>query len=769
MPDFGSSPLEPSPVPEPLINDADSSGLKRPNPFAADVCADPLDVKEGGSVAAMNRDVVSQIALAIDERQQQAGQGNGSPIMLLTAPRAGYGKTHLLGRVAAAAGGQVTLVPLAFRMEDEIGRPAVGLRGVEALARAAGARNGWSRLRETCAGVCATLLLRLIKDGRLPCANPEQAMRVLSTDPGEIFAAQGSARLIGDWLRKHFNQLRKPLADIATELTGRTQVADFEKWVQTSLAIASDGDSASIDELRGLASSGAGSGCETWLRLLSVWRPVIVLVDHLDGFYRNEQAGLRIAMLLLDLTELEGVHVVLSLNQDVWQATFGHHLPSALEDRLTASQVLLRGLTAGDAADLVRLRLEQAGVSGDEAASFQKFIDVKRYFLGRPLGSVSARVFLRHAVQQWQMFLLSTESGGEDLHEPLIEEEPLLPVIHEAPPVVPFTGEVPVFDPRTSDYMRRVAEGLSEPVAALPQNELPHLPPPSPPAPQPPLTNDISVNEPESTPSPFTEDASVTSIPTLGAAASTRSASAFEKLREMLDKLRAADSNEKSGANGSHTPPPTVESASNGAAAARSARDVLLGRFEALRLQMGAEAESRQLDLTKLADLVYLAGKRFPLVHFDEVELPGLTGKSVARWTLKGSEILFGLSEFSDRRYWQTLALFAAGRQAEVAENAARTGEPVTQFKIVAFKSDRDNAGWSQLSSSDVFPPAIREHVDPVHLDVRSIAALYAMQRMIKEASTGAIKAEPALVMSVLARELDFFWKRVTRPMMQAK
>ena len=242
----------------------------------------------------------------------------------------------------------------------------------------------------------------------------------------------------------------------------------------------------------------------------------------------------------------------------------------------------------------------------------------------------------------------------------------------------------------------------------------------------------------------------------------------------MLDKLRAADSNEKNGSNGAHpsVPSSSVESTSGGTAAtnaARSARDTLLGRFEALRLQMGAEAESRQLDLTKLADLVHLAGKRFPLVHFDEVELPGLTGKSIARWTLKGAEILFGLSEFSDHRYWQTLALFAAGRQAEVAENAARTGEPVTQFKIVAFKSDRDNAGWSQLSSSDVFPPVIREHVDAIHLDVRSIAALYAMQRMIKEASTGAIKAEPALVMSVLARELDFFWKRVTRPILQAK
>jgi hypothetical protein len=31
-------------------------------------------------------------------------------------------------------------------------------------------------------------------------------------------------------------------------------------------------------------------------------------------------------------------------------------------------------------------------------------VDVKRYFLGRPLGSVSARTFLRHVAKQWDFF-----------------------------------------------------------------------------------------------------------------------------------------------------------------------------------------------------------------------------------------------------------------------------------------------------------------------------------------------------------------------------
>ncbi len=700
----------------------------------------------------MNRDVVSQIAAVIDERHRHAGGSGGQPLMLLTAPRAGYGKTHLLGRVAAAKGGQMCLVPLAFRLEDEIGFKAVGLRGSEALSRAAGSRAGWSRLRESCAGVCSVLLLRLIQGGRLPCANPDQAVRVLSADATDIFSEGGSARLIGDWLRKHFAQLRKPMADTAAEILGRPSSADFERWVQAVIAAASLGDSRSIGTIRDLAAE-SRDGCELWLRLMSLWRPVVLLVDHLDGFYRDESAGLRIAMLLLDLAEVEGAHVVLSLNQDVWQATFGHHLPSALEDRLTASQALIRGLTAEDAAELVRLRLREAAVSEDEAAKFLKFLDVRRFFMGRPLGSVSARVFLRHASQQWQAFLHSLDSGSTFENEEPREESGLLPVIDEpakASPKPPAPGEVTVFDRETSDYMKRVAEGLAEPVAALPQEQ----PRPSPGA------------------EPAAQQQGVASIPTLGTAVAARSTGAFEKLREMLDKVRQSEAKGGPSGNGSPAQAASVADRLSRVITSQPAaggdvfsRDALLGRFEALRLQMAAEAESRNLDLGKLADLVRLAGRRFPLVHFSEVELPGNPGRPAARWQLQGAEILFGLAEFADRRYWQTLAIFAAGRQAEIQEAAARSGEQAPQFKVLAFKSDRDTGAWNEMDREGIFPPALRDQVDALHLDTRSIASLYAMQRMIKEAETGAIKAEPAQVMSVLARELDFFWKRITRPL----
>jgi len=754
------------------------SAAERVNPFAEDVCAGPFGVDENRSVPGLNADILGQLTATIDERQSSAGRLGGQPLLLLTAPRAGYGKTHLLGRLAAAAGGQVVLVPLAFRLEDEIGISAVAVRGLESMARAEASREGWTKLREAAAGVCAMLVRRLIETDVLPCANKEQALRVLSGDPAEVFDEKGSARLIGDWVRRFEAQLRKPMTEQAMKRVPAIPAA-LEAWVDAMLNHALDGGMSKMAVLRTLAADESNEGPVTWLRLLGLWRPVVLLVDHLDAYYRNPEAGLRIASLLLDMSEMDGVHVVLSLNQDVWQATFGHHLPSAMEDRLTASQMLLRGIGESEAATLLRMRLQHAAVKDDELRDFEAFVDVKRYFLGRPLGSVSARTFLRHAAKQWEFFQQTLASPPPPaLIEPIKEADPdepgVLPLMTDTVTENETPSNVAIFDTGTTAAMKRMAEGLAEPEPALPQQaEKPlvpvngsHLPPPS---------GTVEIKETV----PLAKDAN----PEVQSPFSSRSAGAFENLREMLGKLRQpnvpASTSVESGTHAVATKLATVMSAVAPASMAAPAvaavpappptvatvapdaeRDALLGRYEALRMQMSAEAVSLPLDYTKLAELIRLAGRRFPLVRFSEHELPGMTGRFAMCWSLQGLEIVFGLANFADGSYWRTLAGFAAGRLAELSVNAV---EGTPKLKIATFKTDREQQSWVILQHSTAFPEVLRPHVDPIHLDTANVASLYAMQRIIKEAESGALQATPAQVMSVLARELDFFWKRVTR------
>jgi len=191
--------------------------------------------------------------------------------------------------------------------------------------------------------------------------------------------------------------------------------------------------------------------------------------------------------------------------------------------------------------------------------------------------------------------------------------------------------------------------------------------------------------------------------------------------------------------------------------------DALLGRFEALRLQMAPEAETQALDYTKLGELIRLAGRRFPLVRLTEHELPGMTGRHTMMWSVQGVELLFGLAPFADSAYWRVLAGFAAGRLADLTAEAERDGEPPVKLKLVTFKGDREHPAWQALYAGETIPLPLKPHLDAVHLDPQSVAALYAMQRIIKDAETGTVQAEPTQVMTVLARELDFFWKRITR------
>lgn len=728
------------------------------NPFLADVCSTPFEVVEGRSVAALNRDVVQQVAGALEDLSARPGK----PLLLLTAPRAGYGKTHLLGRVAEATGDQAVAMPLVFRSDTEVTWAGISFEAVEVLRRLPGRNQEWSRLRETCAGIFASLVLRLIRSGKLPCANREQAMRVLSADPTELFRDGTPAKLIGDWLRKHFGQLRRPLADLARDLPGS---GVMDGWMDALFSCAHHGTPASMDTVVQLA-TGSREAFLLWLRLVALWRPAVLFVDHLDGFYRMEKAGLRIATMLLELAGQEGVHVVLSLNQDVWQATFAHHLPSALEDRLTASQFLLRGLSARESAELVRLRLQGAGVSGAEAEKFERFLNLPRYFEGRPVGSVSARAFLRHLALQWQTFAELRARGEEPSESLLIDPEPAPETLGAISDTVP---DLSLFGQEDASFMRSAAASLAEPKPEMVDTPFSALPPA------------LVPGTPADFVSPFFQlpPAPVSVPPPLppaqAPATQPSGPEALEKLREMMDRLRAKSAEAQSPAS---EPSPaaaeplvpsqtaTTPSGSAGADTAGMGRsNDLLGRFEALRMQLTAEAEHRPLDLSKLGELIRLAGKRFPLVRFDEVELPAMGGRVAPRWNLQGQEIFFGVADFQDRSYWRSLARVVGERLSAAPSDSGKA----SQVKLVAFKSDRETLVWTALHGGDVFPDPVRSHVEALHLDTRSIAALYAMQRMIAEAESGQLNASPAQVMSVLARELDFFWKRVTRPVAVVK
>ena len=630
-------------------------------------------------------------------------------VILLSAPRAGHGKTHLLGRVATGLKDSALVVAVPWQFANDVTWEGTGSGLLADLAATS------DTLQKTCGGVCATLLRRLIQVGRIPSTNPEQALRVLAQDPLLIFHAEGSAKVIGEWFRRHFDQLRRPLA----EVSGVEDAGTAERWINAIYLYVEQPTAASFAALNQCLAPNAEASLAVLLKLITAWKPVVLVADHMDGLYRDAVAGQSVARLALALSGIKGVHLVLSMNQDLWDTSFGRNLPSAFEDRLTERSLALHGLNAHEAEALVRLRLADAQVDEKSSVAFLGFLDLERFFMGRLSGSVSARGLLRHAAVQWREFVIAPEkkeSHAESNAEGFLLETPL------------EKGALPSFDIPASEDSKR--DALVPTIITLMPG--------------------TAAAEPES----FLQE------PTTNLAVAPEKST--RKLRAILSHLKVdTDSVPLADTVLEHGQSSLIADSS----AIPAANETLQARFESLRNEFAQNGHASRIDWVTVSDLVRLAGKRFPVVHFDEVELPGLLGRSLPRWSMQGMEIVFGLNDFNDVRYWKTVSSFTAGRVAELAALAAASNEPAPQLKLVAFKGDFEGAGLAALIKDEVIPSALRAHVDAVHLDTRSLASLCAMRQLIREAEEGKMSTDdPTAVLSALASELDFFWKRVTRP-----
>lgn len=771
-----------------------SAALGHLHPFALDICSTWRDADEESSTSLNER--------ALEDLHVLQAEGR---VVLLSAPRAGHGKTHLLGRVAHRMSGEAVVATVPWQSAEDVSWAHCGSGVLHDLAT--GGARGTASLQTVCAGVLATLLRRLIQTGRIPSTDPAQALRVLAQDPMELFTEGGNARVIGDWFRRHFDQLRRPVAEISN-IEGPAAVED---WLKGFFDYVDDPSSARLSELQARMQDDSSVEVPRFLRLLTMWRPLVLVADHMDGLYRDPASGVAVARMTLALVSLPGVYVVLSVNQDLWETTFGRQLPSALEDRLNARNVTLRGLTAKDAQDLVVLRLGEAGVGADDVTSFLRFIDIDRYFLGRPIGSVSARGLLRHASQLWRHWLVVDDVTPGDFSESsqmpaegfLMEPAPVpVPMLSGTPPSAEAEDTGMLAANLAADAGGRVVS-LSGPGAGP-------LPPMSGPAPNlispatgnPPaggsagsgapfqFTSPISTAPPDSPSSPgaSNEGAPHTSFfpahpapamtPSSGAPVASApsemrlsglteaTATTFHKLRTMLANLKAAT--------GSAPLPgaafPLAEDApprhhgANGEATPPAASD-LQARFEQYRHEIANTGRPANVEFPVINDLVRLAGRRFPVINYDEVELPGLLGRSLPRWSSQGMELVFGLEDFSDNRYWKTVSTFMVGRLAELHASTMDGGQPAAaQVKLVLFKGDAEAAGLANLLREENIPPALGSIVDAIHLDPRSLASLYAMHQIIKETESGSVQADTNAVLNMLANELDFFWKRVLLP-----
>lgn len=412
--------------------------------------------------------------------------------ILLRAPRAGHGKTHLLSRIQHQLGASHEFIPLHAAFGSRIDATTVIDDTLRRLVRQLPAAGGLCVLDLVTRRLFAAALQPLVGSGEVPCQDREGALTALRTRPVETFDFHHPNAITAHWARENFEVLGQRLS---LELAQRCDlpVREIAFWVDALFRFAA-APLENPERVRVLAeivhrgSDVAMERLEALLGLLTLQIRVVLVADDLEGFSADESAALRLAAFLGSLRQsVDRLDVILSLNQDIWESAFVPRLSGGLADRLSEVVVELEPLKEAEMEALLDSRVPGLG------RRILDHIDV-------PAAGTHARGLIRAAGMAWlkatAMDAAPPVAAAVEVAAPAKEadswpapefepaaviSEPLVyqarvdspfqpepaapePVIFQPPVDAPFQTPRPAFVPQPAAVVPAVTEPAPEPV-----------------------------------------------------------------------------------------------------------------------------------------------------------------------------------------------------------------------------------------------------------------------------------------------------------------
>ncbi|MDB4421682.1 hypothetical protein N9268_01765 [Akkermansiaceae bacterium] len=431
-----------------------------PNPFGSTF--ESFGVPRGPLVEAVHQDQFKTLSGLLD-----SGEGQ---LISLRAPRAGFGKTMLLSRLRQARQAQALFVPVHLSdgrwVEGEFILEEILTQMSEVLP----AGGGLTRLDLHTRKLFAQGLMPMVYSGEVPCQDREGAIGSLRDRPTEAFDFHHEGAAIAQWSREQFGLLGPRLSSVLSKSSGASG-RDIGYWIDLffNYAIRPPSDVSRTADLmdsvfgdRSRFHSGAGflEGLGSFLNLITLVEPVILILDEVDGLSSDSDAALRAASCLTSLWEAAPrVSVILSVNDDVWDSAFVPRLPLGLRDRLEDVVVRLDSLTEDEAKALIIIR------AGDEAEKVIDRVDLDAEVL-------YPRGVLREAREVWDRRdeALPSASPVKEEIEKAEKPEPSAPAPVRAPaPMVQRLVAATNSRPQPTQEQPATFERVEPPTKAPPQ------------------------------------------------------------------------------------------------------------------------------------------------------------------------------------------------------------------------------------------------------------------------------------------------------------
>ena len=690
------------------------------NPFLDDVFVDqPANLPGVGRI---HHQVFSRVLEAVESLLSDNGPSSPSMgmgrVFLITAPEAGYGKSHLVARLRDHLGTIASTVVLPF----DRSRPAAWPVALSSVLRQLSMIN---RSRDLAVSlmdeVSRFFLSRLVLDAlasdsvkERDC--PEVAAKIRS-DFVSLFAQDSNSKIL-TWVDKRSADLaRFTNPDFSRNLgMGQTELVF---WTRVFVDLNVREESA-LERLRGLSSGEARERLLQLLRITTDYRPVMLVADGLDGFFASETAGMDITEIVNGIRERVPRSVTLvCLNEDVWDSVFKNRLPSAWLDRLTGETSHLLSITPEAAGDLVLSRLRRTSISDSAARRFLQRLSDDHLWVDAE-SKLSPRTVIRQAGELWKR-----EAGP--LLKQSKEEEDFAAIAME--PLSNLTDKAEFFTALQNDRPAPAASSTPPP--------LPRVAEINPPAANPFFVAPVRVRE--------TKLAGIDSI------ISDIRGSGKTVVSESPDVRLGDEASEPAGLNGGKAessfsftgvpkftttvPNPVRETGT----LTRATLEQILGRRE----QDLLSGPALTLDLERLERFIRTVGGQHTALGQHEERFPG--SRTVClRWNVRGQSVLTGFESPRNVYFWNNLL------QQSLASNR--------QEKIAAFSHSSEPFDPLLFSSFGFSPAVIRGRIDVIEMNDRELAMIYAADRTLRELENTP-EAEKAVQLITL--HLDPLWRRM--------
>jgi hypothetical protein len=739
------------------------------NPFIDDVFVDQPGNLPGAAQIhqrAFNR-IVDAVELLAGHSEQRSPADFLGRIVLVTAPRAGFGKSHLSARLRHHLQSVCTSLTVDLDSSRPVSWPVVLHSILRQFINASHASEGPAEnFERTGRYLLSQLTLSHLVSGTFEQQACPESVERLRTEFFDLYSPDSPKGML-NWIDKRSRELSRDADGGFLRALGLTS-NELGFWTRLVIDFHLRGDSA-LEPLRGLSNGEARERLLQWLRIAAFHRPILLLADGLDGFFRSETAGMEIAGLLTSIRESVPRSITLvSVNEDLWNSVFEDKLPSAWLDRITGDTESLGSISLEAACELVRFRLRRTEISEPGADQFVKRLRDDRGWLEED-ARLSPRVVLREASDLWNRearSFLRVEVPSPDSDTTLEEE------ISEKP-LSALTDKVEFFESLQQDRSSPSSSPPPLPESVPPREADPTADRPSEPAPSfpDPTRSEIPREEPEKPTFPdnpfYAEeenraeehlagiDSIIADIRGSGSTVVSETPSQNHPTSEPADPgifsaseepeiFSAGSLNVKPVRNGNaprdtSSPP---ESAPSGAAPAVNV-EVLLRQREEEMLRGGA----LRLDLARIEHFIRMVGGQHSGLSQTEERFPG--SQSVClRWMVHGQSVLVGFESPANVYFWNNLL------QQSLAS---------TQLEKIAAFSHTSEPFDPGLFSSFGFSPAVAVgHIDIIELTDRELAMLYAADQVVSE-TAGTESADRAVQM--ITRQLDPLWRRISQPL----